>query len=413
MDNFDITPILNNLHNKFGIDCNNNNIPLLYALPKLHKNPYKFRFIAGAFNCFYTNLNINVKLGLKLIKSFFSNYCQKIYKRTGTNLYWSVDNSNAFVNKINAAFKKFGDIVSINTYDFSTLYTNLKHEEINAKLDLLIDLFFNNVSNLGKNLYCNVGNDKAFMSNEEYNGYIIFTHNTFKEAVHFIINNAYINFGGSIYKQICGIPMGGNSSSFIADLFLSYCEFDYCIKNLDIIQTNFSSLSYSTRYIDDICIINYTNFLNISSQIYPDSLTLNDESCIDSNMCNYLDVNVCLKPFHTKVYNKTDNFPFEVIALPHPDSCLHSKVLYNVVYSQTLRYLRICSDTELFHLATKNLYIKAMNKGYKIDRFMGKLKALNNNIKKSDCNYLPHFNLLRKMLHELRIPEEGMVPPRP
>ena len=38
---------------KFNINIKevDKNIPLLYWVSKQHKNPYKFRFIAGATNC--------------------------------------------------------------------------------------------------------------------------------------------------------------------------------------------------------------------------------------------------------------------------------------------------------------------------------------------------------------------------
>ena len=35
---------------------------------------------------------------------------------------------------------------------------------------------------------------------------------------------------GVNFKQILGIPMGGNASSFIADLYLSWCEYCYMTK---------------------------------------------------------------------------------------------------------------------------------------------------------------------------------------
>ena len=44
------------------------------------------------------------------------------------------------------------------------------------------------------------------------------------EALELILINTYIQFNGSIFKEIPGIPMGGNTSPFIADLSLSWCE---------------------------------------------------------------------------------------------------------------------------------------------------------------------------------------------
>ena len=95
-------------------------IPLLFWVPKLHKNPYKSRFIAGASNCSTKQLSIEVTLCLTKIREHFQKYCATIYNHTGINCFWSIKNSMEFVSKINKLHAK-----SIDTFDFSTLYTNL------------------------------------------------------------------------------------------------------------------------------------------------------------------------------------------------------------------------------------------------------------------------------------------------
>ena len=75
------------------------------------------------------------------------------------------------------------------------------------------------------------------------------------EALGIILLNTYIQFNGCIFKQILGIPMGGNASPFIADLYLSWCEYCYMTK---IVKTDYAmakSLSYNCRYLDDICTV--------------------------------------------------------------------------------------------------------------------------------------------------------------
>ena len=47
-------------------------IPLLFWIPKSHKNPYKSRFIAGASSCTTKQLSVEVALCLKEIKQSFS-----------------------------------------------------------------------------------------------------------------------------------------------------------------------------------------------------------------------------------------------------------------------------------------------------------------------------------------------------
>ena len=57
------------------------------------------------------------------------------------------------------------------------------------------------------------------------------------EALELILFNTYIQFYGSIFKQILGIPMGGNASLFIADLYLSWCEYCYMTK---VVKTDYT-----------------------------------------------------------------------------------------------------------------------------------------------------------------------------
>ena len=54
------------------------NVPLLYWLPKLHKNPYKARFIANSSSCTTTELFKLLTSCLTTIKNVIK-YCKKVY----------------------------------------------------------------------------------------------------------------------------------------------------------------------------------------------------------------------------------------------------------------------------------------------------------------------------------------------
>ena len=58
-------------------------------------------------------------------------YCEKVYERSGKNLFWSVKNSCEVLYKM----KSLGFRASrLSTYDFSTLHTILPHNLIKDKL---------------------------------------------------------------------------------------------------------------------------------------------------------------------------------------------------------------------------------------------------------------------------------------
>ena len=63
-------------------------------------------------------------------------YCEKVYERSGKNLFWSIKNSGEILDKLKA--RDF-NATSLSTYDFSTLYATLPHNSIKDKLIDLIE----------------------------------------------------------------------------------------------------------------------------------------------------------------------------------------------------------------------------------------------------------------------------------
>ena len=76
-----------------------------------------------------------------------------------------------------------------------------------------------------------------------------------------------LNLVRVFFLQTKGIPMGGNASPLIADLYLSWLEFEYLdqlnkSKEFDLLN----DLKYNCRYID-IITPNVSNFLEITREI--------------------------------------------------------------------------------------------------------------------------------------------------
>ena len=69
------------------------NLPQIYWIPKLHKTPYKARFIAGSRSCTTTRLSKLITECLKLVRSHCTAYCKTIQERTGVNSMWIFNNS--------------------------------------------------------------------------------------------------------------------------------------------------------------------------------------------------------------------------------------------------------------------------------------------------------------------------------
>ena len=120
-------------------------LPTLYWLPKLHKWPYKSRFIANFSACTTTELSILLTSCLTAIKNHVIKYCTTVYERNGKSLIWFIKNSGEILNKIRSR----GFLASgLFTYDFSSPYTTLPHNIIKEKLTELIEQTFNREGSL-------------------------------------------------------------------------------------------------------------------------------------------------------------------------------------------------------------------------------------------------------------------------
>ena len=299
--------------------------------PKLHKNPYKARFIAGARNSSIKQLSVYLNRALAVLKARFSCYCKSIYERTGINCDWSIDNSIQFIEHINNL-----DLYNLQLYDFTTLYLNLDLGVIETLVNEMIDSIFNKSFN--KYLCVEQIGDRGFFSKKSYNGFLCFTAETLKEAVRFILNNTYISFSGFVLKQVRGISMGGNSSSQLADVPLSKSELNYQLSLIKDKKFNLSKrLSKNKRYVDDLGVINYTSFASRIPEIYPPERSGNDNKFV-----NYLDiaVNIYSHKVTTKMYNKVDDFNFEVVSFTFLHSNIPINIGYNLFYSQLIRYYK-------------------------------------------------------------------------
>ena len=138
------------------------------------------------------------------------------------------------------------------------------------------------------------------------------------DMIEYLICNTYVKAFGKIFRQDRGVIMGGKSSGWLSDCSLMVDEYKFIdgrVKSGDISEAN--NLKYFRRYRDDCTSINVNDFINISRNIYPPCLELTQENS-DFNMANVLDMEVKLVNGNitTKVYCKTDTFPFDVISLP-------------------------------------------------------------------------------------------------
>jgi hypothetical protein len=161
----------------------------------------------------------------------------------------------------------------------------------------------------------------------------------------FVLFNTFIRFNVNLNKQIASTPMGGNASLFIVDLFLSHIKYEYMINKNSPINVKYS-LSINKRYLDDVLVINCADIMDISNNIYSLKLIL-EPSFGTGQYEHFLDLNINISDNNKlvfKIYNKTENFNFEVINFTFLESNIHSNTTYSAFYSQLFRYARVRSN---------------------------------------------------------------------
>ena len=208
---------------------------------------------------------------------------------------------------------------------------------------------------------------KSFVTSHVQN---INSKKTFFEAIKYILDNSFVVFGNFVLKQNWGIPMGGNSSSEIADCTLGWFEFIY-MKSLmnkkDWSKMNLAKLlSDNKRYVDDLISLNYIHFGDLYKDIYPTGLLM-ERNGNNNKVVNYLDLRIEFDGkggFTTQVYNKLDDFNFPVIQYTFASGNMPNEVGHNVFFGEILRFSELCSGKSSFTDSVKKLYEMLKERGY-------------------------------------------------
>ena len=107
--------------------------------------------------------------------------------------------------------------------------------------------------------------------------------------VEYLIDNIYVNVGNQVYRQCVGVPMGTDCAPLLANLFLFFYENRY-MKSL--IKSNIHMarrFNNTIRYIDDLLVLNNTNFSDAIQDIYYSELQLK-KTTESTTALSYLDI---------------------------------------------------------------------------------------------------------------------------
>ena len=118
----------------------------------------------------------------------------------------------------------------------------------------------------------------------------------------------------------------------------------------DVIEA-FNSTS---RYLDDLLNIDNNFFVSMVNRIYPSGLQLNKASVSDTD-ASFLDLHLSISGgfVQTKIYDKRDDFDFDIVNFPFLDGDVPRSTSYGVYFSQLIQFARVSSHVDDFNTRNK------------------------------------------------------------
>ena len=211
----------------FGIQTTDEelDLPYIYWIPKMHKNLYKHRFIAGSSKCSTKPLSILLTKLLTHIKQGLQKYCKTSYTRSGVNQMWILKNSKELLEHLQSP--NFNHITSIKSFDFSTLYTTIPHQKLKSRLATIIRNSFIHKNGNRRYKFLGLGREGPHFVKEHSDSKNKYTEDDIINTLEFLLDNIFVVFGGKVFQQIVGIPIGTNCAPLLADIFLYSYEAEF------------------------------------------------------------------------------------------------------------------------------------------------------------------------------------------
>ena len=243
-----------------------------------------------------------------------------------------------------------------------------------------------------------VGRNKSYFTLDPSNGDNKHTANDICKMIEFLVDSIYVRFGGQLFRQTVGIPMGTNCAPLLADLFLCSYGNEFLDKLIKEGKRKFArKFNLSYRYIDDLISFNNRRFNEFISDIYSKELTIS-ETTESTSVASYLDLLFTRDKNNnitTKLYNKRASFGFHIVNCPFMSSSIPSAPTYDVYASQFIGYARCCSNYSDFLSRHRALVTRLLSQGYKVNRlsntfkkFYGRRTDLVGQYKKNVCQMI-------------------------
>ena len=143
--------------------------------------------------------------------------------------------------------------------------------------------------------------------------------------------------------------MGSDPAPFMTNLFLYHYEYNYVkeTKKTDLFKAR--RFRHTFRFKDDLLAINDGGeFESCFKDIQPPELELKKEHGGESVSFLDLKINIKGQMFDTSLFDKRDDFPFDIVRMPYKSSNIPSKIFYSSLGAKILRIGRATMSTTAF-----------------------------------------------------------------
>ena len=187
---------IGNTHDTFmkslGIELSDDDkrLPYLYWNPKLHKSPVKHHFIAGSSNCTTKQLSSLLTKILTVIKTGLEKYCSIKTSHTGVNNMWILKKSTNLLPSL--SHLGVHRAASIQTFDFSTLYTSIPHDLLKSRMNSIINNAFKYKNGATRYTHIKVDRNKRYFTSDPLHGDNKYTANNICKMIEFLVDNIYV-----------------------------------------------------------------------------------------------------------------------------------------------------------------------------------------------------------------------------
>ena len=180
-------------------------LPVMYWIPKMHKNPISFCFIIASPVCSVKPLSKDITSIFKLFYEKVERYHTKGRVWSGIKTFWTIQNSYPVISSINKLHKSKA-AKSMSTFDFSTPYTKIRQHKLLYVLNEITDFPFKG----GTRDYVTVYNSGAFWSQSKSKTGKSYSLQEIKSCLEFLINNSFFQVGSNLflfYESRCLNPL--------------------------------------------------------------------------------------------------------------------------------------------------------------------------------------------------------------